>query len=123
MAGGLRVIQGGGFRQRKKANKIDGLKTELSIAKMANRELIERLKMALKVMKEFENESNWALKPNHMDDQAPGYLVWLGEGDPPTIVKAVLARIRGASAAFDEKVVEVEDKDSPLPPTQPSPPA
>jgi len=123
MAGGLRVIQGGGFRQRKKATKIDSLKTELHIAKLANRELIERLKMALKVMKEFEKEDNWAVKPNPMDDQAPGYIVWLGEGEPTTIVKAVLARIRGASAAFDERVVEVEDKDSPLPPPQPSPPA
>lgn len=97
----LRVIQGGGFRQRRKATKIERLKTELSIAKLGNSELIARLKTVLKVLKEFEEESNWAVKDGH--------IIWLGEGEPNTVAGAALARIRGASAAFDEKADVVED--------------
>jgi len=107
----LRVIQGGGFRQRKKATKIDRLKTEVSILKMANKELIDRLKFLLKVMKDLEKESNWCVggmaKP---EDEA---IIWVGEGDPPTIIGAALARIRGAAQKFDEKVDVVKEGDVP----------
>jgi len=110
---GLRVIQGGGFRQRKKATKIERLKEETSVLKMANKELIDRLKLLLKTMKEFEKESNWVMKETGKEF---GDLVWVGEGDPPTIIKAVLARIRGAAEKFDEKV---EIKDGPGTPPAP----
>jgi len=120
----LRVIQGGGFRQRKKATKIDRLKTEVSILKMANSELVERLKLLLKTMKEFEKESNWAVREGDFDN--PENIIWLGEGEPSTIAGAVLARIRGATEKFDAKVdasggqeasvgVVEEDKGSPVP--------
>jgi len=102
----LRVIQGGGFRQRKKATKIQRLKNKMTVLNMANKELINRLKLLLKVMKEFEKENNWAIKPNPPED---GYIVWLGEGEPPLIAKAVLARIRGAAKDFDEKVEVVKE--------------
>jgi len=119
---GLRVIQGGGFRQRKKATKIERLKTDLSIVKMANSELIERLKLLLKTMKEFEKESNWVMKDV---GKKFGDLVWVGEGDPPTIARAVLARIRGAAEKFDEKVEltpEVEPDVNPPPEEEQKPP-
>jgi len=96
----LRVIQGGGFRQRKKATKIQQLKNETSILKMANKELIDRLKLLLKTMKEFEKESNWVVKGAD--------IIWIGEGEPTTIIKAVLARIRGSAEKFDASVEKVE---------------
>jgi len=99
----LRVIQGGGFRQRKKATKIERLKTETSILKMANKELIDRLKLLLKTMKDFEKENNWAVK-----DES---IIWIGEGEPTTIAKAVLARVRGASEKFDDKVELVKKEE------------
>jgi len=123
----LRVIQGGGFRQRKKATKIERLKSELSIVKMANKELIERLKLLLKTMKEFEKESNWVVRETEWKKETPGEkdtvetipeIIWIGEGDPLTIAGAVLKRIRGATEAFDRQVEVVkneEDKDSPVP--------
>jgi len=113
---GLRVIQGGGFRQRKKATKIDRLKEETSVLKMANKELIDRLKLLLKTMKEFEKESNWVVKSYDLPEGKEDSIIWIGEGDPPTIIKAVLARIRGAAEKFDEKV---ELKDGPGTPPAP----
>jgi len=102
MAGGLRVIQGGGFRQRRKATKIQSLKNEQAILKMANKELIDRLKFLLKTMKELEKDTNWAVTSLSKDTDE--VVTWIGEGDPPTIIAAALARIRGAAKDFDEKV-------------------
>lgn len=112
----LKVIQGGGFRQRRKATKIDRLKTELSIATMANSELIERMKLLLKVMKLFEDEANWVLKPVGLDE-ADSQLIWVGEGEPTRIAKAVLDRIRGSKEKFEKIIKEAEKppQESPVP--------
>ena len=102
----------GGVKRRKKRTLIERLKEERSTVVMLNQQLVNRLQLCIKVLKEFSKEENWAVvehdvPPKLVNDklvpQEPDTEIrWVGEGEVVELATEALKALR--------KGIENEDK-------------